>query len=186
VLIAKTAQLFTPGETGLEKVSAHWLLTKDGDATAIRIFERHYSFQRYRDNRLRRQFVGPGQKLVLITADGDALFVWRLFKSGDHQEGVNCAVFRNEGSIRSRLLILEAEAIAHKRWPGSRFYTYVDPEAIESEIPGYCFIRAGWKKCGITIWNKLVVLEKRPKVPKPRHRGFGTAKGRRSRRRDAS
>jgi hypothetical protein len=127
MLIAKTAQLFTPGETGLEKVSANWLLTKDGDATAIRIFERHYSFQRYKDNRLRRQFVGPGQKLVLITADGDSLFVWRKFKSGDNQEGVNCAVFRNEGPVRSKQLILEAEAIAHKRWPGSRFYTYVDP-----------------------------------------------------------
>lgn len=42
--------------------------------------------------------------------DGKALWVWRRFKSGDGQEGLNCAVFRNEGAVLSSDLILAADA----------------------------------------------------------------------------
>lgn len=88
--------------------------------------------------------------MVLMTERCDALFVWRRFISDDGQEGVNCAVFRNEGPLLSSELIREADALARDRWPGERHYTYVDPGAVRSTNPGYCFLRAGWHRCGVT------------------------------------
>jgi hypothetical protein len=107
-------------------------------------------------------FVGPGEKLVLLTEDERALFVWRKFIDASGQDGVNCAVFRNEGPRLSSDLILEAEDIAWKKWPGQRFYTYVNSRAIRSTNPGACFKAAGWKLCGETKWNRLTILEKQP------------------------
>ena len=94
----------------------------------------------------------------------DALFVWRKFISADGQQGVNCSVFRNESPIQSSLLIREACDFAWRRWPGERLYTYVKAEAVKSINPGYCFIKAGWRKCGITKVNKLLIFEIMPNV----------------------
>lgn len=128
----------------------HWLPAKDGDHRARAIFDRHYSRRRYRDGRKPVQFVGPGEKMVLLTVECDALFVWRKFISDDGQEGVNCAVFRNESPAQSSTLILEAEELAWRRWPGERFYTYVNPRRVRSSNPGFCFLMAGWRRCGRT------------------------------------
>lgn len=153
--------LFPPSEY-LQRVSEHWFLTRDGDKEALALYEQHYSCHRYKDGRIRRQFVGPGEKTVLIDAEASALFVWRKFKSGDGQQGVNCAVFRNCSKVLSSTLILEAEAVAWKRWPEHRLYTYVNSRCIQSRNPGYCFKVCGWTQCGITKWNKLLILEKEP------------------------
>lgn len=138
----------------------NWYAVKDGDATARDIFNRHYSRHFYTDGRKPKLFVGPGEKMILMTTDGTALFVWRKFISGNGQWGVNCAVFRNEGQLLSSDLILEAEQLAWQRWPGERLYTYIAPKKIRSSNPGYCFLKAGWQNCGITQTNKLVILEK--------------------------
>jgi hypothetical protein len=137
-----------------------WIPVLDGNESARHLFDRHYSRYRYADGRKPKLFVGPGEKMVLSTPCAMALFVWRKFISGDGQEGVNCAVFRNETDMRSSDLIMEADALADARWPGERHYTYVDAGKIRSTNPGYCFQRAGWRKCGITKWNKLVILER--------------------------
>jgi hypothetical protein len=137
-----------------------WQQTRDGDIKARRIFHRHYSFRPYKDGREPKLFVGPGEKMVLITWNLDALFVWRKFKSGDGNQGINCAVFRNEGPYLSSDLIRAADALADARWPGERHYTYVNPRKISSPNPGFCFKKAGWRECGITKWNKLVILER--------------------------
>jgi hypothetical protein len=138
-----------------------WWLTKDGDATCLAMYERHYSAYRYRDGRVRRLFVGPGEKVVLRTAAGDAFFVWRKFRDASRQQGINCAVFRNEAQqkYRSSDLIREADAVADCIWPGVRHYTYVDPESVRSRNPGFCFIAAGWRRCGVTKGG-LIILEK--------------------------
>jgi hypothetical protein len=78
-----------------------WTEVRDANPTALNIFHRHYSYRPYRDGRKPLHFAGPGEKMVLLTARADALFVWRKFISGDGQIGVNCAVFRNEGAERS-------------------------------------------------------------------------------------
>ena len=93
-----------------------------------------------RTYRNRRLFVGPGEKLVLLSRDAQALFVWRKFLSRDGQTGVNCALFRNEGAycgeVKSSRLILAAEVWAWARWPGERLYTYVDARRVRSTQSG--------------------------------------------------
>ena len=137
-----------------------WIAVRDGNDTARAIFNRHYSRYRYADGRRPLIFVGPGEKLVLLTPDALALFVWRRFISADGQQGVNCAVFRNEGPQLSSDLIRQADAIADERWPGERHYTYVAPQKIKSSNPGYCFKMAGWRSCGVTRHNRLIILER--------------------------
>ncbi len=144
-------QLFLPGP-------AIWREAKDGDDRARGIFERHYSRKHYADGRRPLLFVGPGEKMVLLTAGCDALFVWRKFLSGDGQRGVNCAVFRNEGPLLSSFLIEEACQLAWGRWPGERLYTYVNPRKVRSSNPGYCFLMARFKRAGVTKWNKLLIF----------------------------
>lgn len=78
--------------------SSAWMPVKDANPTALEIFHRHYSYAPYRDGRRPLHFVGPGEKMVLLTPDARALCVWRKFISADGQQGVNCAVFRNEGA----------------------------------------------------------------------------------------
>lgn len=96
-----------------------WWLTKDGDVDCLSFYERHYSSRRYRHGRRLAQFVGPGEPIVLRSdpcGPVAALFVWRKFKddciderTGQPQDGVNCAVFRNEGPARSSELIRQAD-----------------------------------------------------------------------------
>lgn len=137
-----------------------WVQVRDGNDTARAIFKRHYSHKPYADGRRSKLIVGPGQKMVMLTPCARALFVWRKFESGDGQVGVNCAVFRNEGAGLSSDLIRAADAMAWERWPAERrHFTYVNPRKVRSRNPGYCFIAAGWRRCGITKWNKLLILE---------------------------
>ena len=143
-----------------------WWLTKDGDLDCLELYERHYSANTYADGRQRRLFVGPGEKVVLRTRDADAMFVWRKCiddcidqRTGERQQGVNCAVFRNESPHRSSDLIRQADAIADLLWPHCRHYTYVNREKVASKNPGFCFQAAGWSRCGSTAGG-LLVLER--------------------------
>ena len=136
-------------------------LTRDGDPQGLRLSLRHNSARRYQDRRRRTLFVGPGEKLVLIAPQGSALFVWRRFYNRDVQEGVNAALFRNESRHRSSDRIREAMRSAWQRWPVQRLYTYVNARKVRSSNPGYCFQRAGWRRCGTTRGG-LVALEATP------------------------
>lgn len=156
-----TDQPHSPAMDGC-MLGANWYAVPDGDDRARGIFNRHYSRHFYRDGRKPKLFVGPGEKMVLLTPSCDALFVWRKFISGDGQRGVSCAVFRNEGTCLSSALILEAEKLAWSRWPGERLYTYVDPHKVKSRNPGYCFIKAGWHRVGTTKRHRLIIFEKLP------------------------
>ena len=143
-----------------------WQEFRDGNSRALALYERHYSARQYADGRERRLFMGPGEKQVLLTRDGTALFGWRRFVDDSGQQGINCSVFRNEGGTQSSDLIREAMAIAWRRWPGQRLYTYVDPAAVASTNPGYCFIAAGWRAAGYTKGG-LRILEALPGTPVP-------------------
>jgi len=146
----------------------NWYAVKDGDPRAFQLMQRHYTFHEYQDgrrhnqaNRNRHLIVGPGQKMVLITPQADALFVWRKFIDRSGQQGVNCAVFHNESATLSSDMITEAQTLAWQRWPGQRLYTYVNEAKIKSPNPGYCFKRAGWRTCGHTK-SGLIILELLP------------------------
>jgi hypothetical protein len=149
-----------------------WVEVKDGNDSARSIFDAHYSRYHYADGRKPRLFVGPGEKMVLLTPCARAVFVWRKFISGDGQRGVNCAVFRNEGAGVASDLIREADALAWERWPGERLYTYVDPGKVrKSRTPGRCFLKAGWRYLldaagarAVTKKRRLLILECVPGV----------------------
>lgn len=140
-----------------------WIDRLDGDESCRTIFDRHYSRRVYRDGRRPKLFVGPGFKRVLMRADGSGLFVWRKFISDDGQQGVNCAVFRNEGDEVASVLIQEAVEIARQDWPSERFYTYIDPRKVPATmfrgypVFGWCFYKAGWKFAGVGKAGKHVL-----------------------------
>jgi hypothetical protein len=129
-----------------------WIPVQDGNDTGLSLVEQHYSFRHYRDGRKHIRFVAPGERMVLITPDALALFVWhKCVYRADDQEGVNCAVFRNEGPERSSDLIRAAMDLAWERWPAERLYTYVNPRKVRHKRdPGRCFLRAGWQHAGWT------------------------------------
>jgi len=142
-----------------------WFPVRDGNATALSIFDRHYSARRAHVRR-QAQFIGPGEKLPMLTADAGALFVWRKFiddaddGTGRRQTGVNCAVFRREQGLPASALIRAADVIADEEWPDEqRHYTYVNASKVRSVNPGYCFLMAGWQRCGVTKGG-LLILER--------------------------
>lgn len=141
----------------------NWYPIQDGDPRASALYERHYSCVNIKARRRTgdKRICGPGEKMVLMTTDCLALFVWRKAKRPDlaGQQGVYCSIFRNEGEILSSELIREAEQLAWRRWPGERLYTYINSQMIRSTNPGYCFQMAGWQRCGETQGG-LIILEK--------------------------
>lgn len=142
----------------LPRASKHWCFTKDGDDYGYELARRHYSARNYRQQR-QRLFVGPGRKLVLLSVDGMALFVWRDFICDIQppQKGYNCAIFRNEGITLSSVLIREATEIVYERWGRSRCWTLINPSKIRSSNPGCCFIKAGWNRCGVSKTGKVIL-----------------------------
>lgn len=154
------------GQLRLALLPGFWQVGRDGDEDCRAIQRRHYSRRIYRDGRDPKKFVGPGSHIVLVGAELNCLFVWRKFiddcddGSGSRQEGINCAIFRNESSERSSSLILEAEPFAWAKWVGERrLYTLVDPRKVRSTNPGYCFLQAGWRRAG-TSKNGKIILDK--------------------------
>jgi len=139
----------------------------DGDASCRAIFDRHYSRYVYADGRKPKLFVGPGEKIVLMQADGQALCVWRKFISDDGQQGVNCAIYRNESPRKASEMLKDAMAEAWLKWPGERLYTYVNPRKVRPTLErsrpvwGFCFYRAGWSFCGLS-GKGLHILECKP------------------------
>ena len=149
---------FTHKQFKLKLNASRWQVSRDGDLSANALYRRHYSAHIYK-NKAPTRFAGPGEKIVLILPECDGLFVWRKFKPMDGQEGINCAVFRNESKHKSSELILEAESFAVKKWGAFRSYTYVNSSKIKSSNPGFCFKVAGYKQCGKTKGG-LLVFEK--------------------------
>ena len=144
-----------------------WLAVHDGNGGARMIFDRHYSRRNHPGRRRPLKFVGPGEKMVLVTQPFDALFIWRrstivIAEDWRATNGVYCQTFRNESLSLSSNLILDAEGWAWERWPGKMLYTYVNPKRTRSTNPGYCFKIAGWKATGHTTSRGLLVLEKYP------------------------
>lgn len=103
--------------------------------------------------------------MVLLTPCARALFVWRQFITKDPTAtagDVNCAIFRNEGAGMASDLIKAAMPLAWDRWGPRRLYTYVNPRRVRSSNPGCCFLRAGWRRCGVTKTRRLLILEALP------------------------
>jgi len=149
-------------------IDAFWLPVRRTDPRAYGLYRRHYSAEK---NLRYRQYgntnvAGPAETMVLLTVCCRALFVWirNTIERWDHQAGVNCAIFRNEGAGLSSALIEEADRLAWQRWPGERHWTYIDGARTHARRskraqPGECFRRAGWTECG-TSAEGLTILER--------------------------
>jgi len=146
-----------------------WLEVLDGNPTARDLFARHYS-NRYRvpGRKQPRLIIGPGFKLLLITADALSVCSWRKADiRQDGQTGVECNIFRREGGELATDLLRAAMVRAWHRFPGERFFTFVDPREVKptwrASRPtwGHCFYQAGWRFCGITK-KRLHILECMP------------------------
>lgn len=152
-----------------------WMEVRDGNDSVRVIFDRHYSRYVYADGRKPKLFMGPGEKLVLMTADGGAICAWRRFISMDKQEGVNCAIFRREHGDLASALLATARGFAERRWAGERLYTYINPKGVRPTmvkgprghfypVYGYCFYQDGWTFAGLTKGG-LHILERCPTQP---------------------
>lgn len=119
------------------------------DSECAALADRHYSRRKIGA----RQFMPNGRKLVIRDTAGLIVFGWLLALPEyrlDKQAGYNCTIFRNESQRRSSDVILEAEAMAFRRWGPARTFTYIDPRKIASRNPGYCFKCAGYKLVHVT------------------------------------
>lgn len=145
----------------IEPPLKYWLIVRDGDPELLSLVNRHYS--RRKPANKSHGYIGPGRKLLLRTAKGDAVFGWLYAKVEyrmDNLDGFNCTIFRNESKHLSSDMILEAEKIAlehYKCIPRDGFFTYVEPSKIKSVNPGYCFKKAGWKQVGTSKSGKIIL-----------------------------
>lgn len=138
-------------QTSTVKITEDWHIVKDGDTAAKELQLRHYSCHDYKDKREPKLFVGPGEKLVLLTTEADALFAWRYFEDDWLKgKGLFCAIYRNESGLKGTVLLKQALRVAECRWPGEPQFTYVDPKKIKSTNPGCVFKLCGFKKIGET------------------------------------
>ncbi len=82
-----------------------------------------------------------------------------------------CSAFRNEGARLSSELIREAVAATIDKYgqpPAIGMVTFVEPKKTRRKRdPGRCFIKAGFKRCGMTKGG-LVALQLLPAdMPEP-------------------
>lgn len=141
---------------------ALWLVTHKQDKDCARLADGHYSRRTIGSP----QFMPPGETLVLVTPERDAVFGWWRPhpRSGivamNGLDGWTCSIFRNTGSSLSSKLVLAAEAelvraeregITAAPCGPSGMLTYVWPRKILSSNPGWCFQVAGWSRAG---WGK--------------------------------
>lgn len=150
-----------------------WRLSHSADPTALAVVDglgrwaghgSHYS----RRTPGSRSFVGVGQEIVLVTDAEDA--VWSVVRhrtpsrrgtgqsrGRTHQPDSRPTyvwrnnMFRNLGRTLSSMLIVEAVRQTYLHWshrygglPLERLRTEVDPRAVRSKNPGYCYRVAGW------------------------------------------
>jgi hypothetical protein len=145
-----------------------WQRTWRADPRAAALADRHYS----RKSHGAAQFAPPGPLLVLITADGSAVWVsWRTeFPDADWlRDAWCCTLFRNEAPelYRSSDLITAAVAATVAAWgepPAGGTVTTVDASKIRPKRdPGRCFLRAGFERLpALTKDRGLVVLRLAP------------------------
>lgn len=142
----------------------HWYSANKAAPAVIDLYSRHYSAVKNGKSKVHWRNHGitpPAASMTLLTAGSDALFVWIQSKfRKDGLKGIECTVFRNESSILSSVLILEAEILALQKWRDQpQFFTFVKPSAIKSSNAGYCFMAAGWHR-EKTLPSGLVLLTK--------------------------
>lgn len=136
-----------------------WQRTTKFDAECAALADRHYSRRKVGSP----QFMPPGQTIVL--AQPGAVFGWWRphprsgIKQMNGLDGWTCTIFRNETSLLSSQLILEAEEFIDDCGPDG-LLTYVYDAKVRSSNPGACFKMAGWRRAGRSADGRKTLLQK--------------------------
>jgi len=143
-----------------------WTQTWKADPAVRRLADRHYS----RETIGAVGFAPPGQTIVLrLTHEGqEAAWIssWQQYAKHAWRGAWVCTLFRNETTLRSSDLIREALAVTLTLWgygygeqlpPKQGMITFVDPRKVQSNVPGWCFRRAAFKRVGTTSRGLLVL-----------------------------
>ena len=143
----------------------YWWRARKFDKVGASLADRHYSRRTVGSP----QFMPPGQTIVLVTPEQDAVFGWWRphpeagITAMNGLDGWTCTIFRNEGRTLSSSLILDAEqaieAAGHDCGPDG-LITYVWGSRVASSNPGYCFQMAGWQKQGWSADGRKRLLTK--------------------------
>lgn len=138
---------------------AYWKHVHHLDERARALADRHYSRQHIGA----REFCPPGNKIVLLGLNDDALWVSHrpdpkadlLKRRADGFDYWDNPYFRNESSGIASEMILEALAITVCLWgmtqlPPDGFHSFVDARKVKPTIRhsrsvyGWCFLKAGF------------------------------------------
>jgi hypothetical protein len=145
---------------------SQWELSWRNDPRGRALADRHYSRQSIGAD----GFVPPGRCLVLVTPEGNGLWVtsWPFAEYVKHEWGGAwiCSIFRNESDRLASDLIRSAVAATRWRWPAVPelgMVTFVDPSKVRRKRdPGRCFLRAGFRRVGVTRTEKLPAFQLLP------------------------
>ena len=148
-----------------------WRVIGKFNPIAAKLADLHYSRRKIGSP----QFMPPGQTLILLSEDEQAIFGWWRphpdagLKAMNGRDGWTCTIFRNVGGRLSSQLILAAEDILlarHDVGPDG-LMTYVWDAKVRSVNPGYCFKRAGYRAIGRSADNRKTLLQKTLFNPPP-------------------
>ncbi len=147
----------------------HWLISHRADASVVPIADRHYNRQKIGSP----QFVPPGRCLVLKTALVDAFWVtsWPFGEFVKHAwpGAWVCSAFRNESSVLSSELIIQAVAVTIWKYgppPAIGMVTFVDPTKVKKKRDfGRCYRKAGFDEVGKTKGGLIALQLKPAKMP---------------------
>ena len=146
--------------------ATRWVEVPKFAPAAARLADGHYSRRTVGSP----QFMPPGQTLILMTPEADAVFGWWRpdpssgITAMNGLDGWTCTIFRNTSPHLSSELILEAEQELLARYDcgPDGLITYVWDTKVASANPGYCFKVAGWKATGRSADGRKTLLQKIP------------------------
>lgn len=140
-----------------------WQIRNKSDRAALALGDRHYSRRRPGSG----QLGPPGRKIVLVTPCERAVWLSHWpdpVMAMDGLDAWRCSIFRNEGAGLSSDLIRAAMLLTAEVWrdqvntwhsyaitnghphPSDGWVTWVDRTKVSSLNPGYCFLKAGWRR----------------------------------------
>lgn len=147
----------------------NWRLSWRADHRAIPLADRHYN----RQSQGSPQFVPPGRCVVLLSDQALWVTSWPFAEFTHHAWAgawIN-STFRNEGTIRSSQLILEAVQATQAVFgppPPLGLVTFVDPSKVRHKRdPGRCYLRAGFRNVGSTQGGLLALQLLPADMPTP-------------------
>ena len=149
----------------------HWVRSFRADPEVVPLADRHYNRQKVGSP----QFAPPGRCLVLKTPSVDAFWItsWPFDQYVRHAWAGAwvCSAFRNESDVLSSDLIREAVAATLGEYghaPELGMITFVDTKKTRKKRdPGRCYLRAGFRNCGVTKGG-LIALQLLPAdMPQP-------------------